>query len=210
VFFFTPAVAKAAFYYINTVPFSSNTYFFWTGFIAYIAAHLAVARHFYARNYLEVLIHELIHGFFAILTCHQITKVHASKRGGYIEFIGAGNWLIAIAPYFFPMMTLATLFFSGVYAFHYQQYNFQLVSTIIGITCAFHIHTILVDTHAEQTDLQLVSWPFTLMFLPGINLFTYFFIYVYADKGIEGAIFFLKTLDYFILFDINKFMWKLG
>lgn len=68
---------------------------------------------------MQILAHELTHTFFALLTFHKVVHIHLNmdESGGAMGFKGRGNWLITIAPYFFPLflffMMLAVTFFSS-------------------------------------------------------------------------------------------------
>lgn len=68
---------------------------------------------------MQILAHELTHTFFALLTFHKVVHIHLNmdESGGAMGFKGKGNWLITIAPYFFPLflffMMLAVTFFSS-------------------------------------------------------------------------------------------------
>ncbi len=54
--------------------------------------------------------HELTHAIFAWCTGHRITAIHASAdSGGEVRFVGRGNWLITLAPYFFPTAAIVLL-----------------------------------------------------------------------------------------------------
>ena len=63
-------------------------------------------------RWLFTLEHELTHMIFALLTFHRINSFKVTdKEGGYIQYygVGGGNWLITVAPYFFPTMSIAII-----------------------------------------------------------------------------------------------------
>lgn len=68
---------------------------------------------------MQILAHELTHTFFALMTFHKVVHIHLNmdESGGAMGFKGKGNWLITIAPYFFPLflffMMLAVTFFQA-------------------------------------------------------------------------------------------------
>ena len=54
-------------------------------------------------SFLSILEHELTHMVFAILTFHSPHDINVQRGvGGNFIYTGHGNWLIYIAPYFFP------------------------------------------------------------------------------------------------------------
>ena len=61
-------------------------------------------------SFLSTLEHELTHAIFALATFHRVTGLRATWRsGGQVNFQGTGNWLITVAPYFFPTICLFIL-----------------------------------------------------------------------------------------------------
>ena len=57
------------------------------------------------RTSMQIIAHELTHSFFALLTFHKVKHIRVAddNSGGSMGFEGEGNWLIIIAPYFFPL-----------------------------------------------------------------------------------------------------------
>ena len=54
---------------------------------------------------MQILAHEFTHIFFALITFHKVVHIHLNmdESGGAMGFKGKGNWLIVVAPYFFPL-----------------------------------------------------------------------------------------------------------
>ena len=56
------------------------------------------------RGVAETFEHELTHILFALLTFHPVSGMNVNDYGGgNMTFRGKGNWLIALAPYFFQI-----------------------------------------------------------------------------------------------------------
>ena len=56
-----------------------------------------------AGSFFAIMEHELTHMLFAVLTFHKPKGLDVNQDvGGSFSFEGKGNWLIALAPYFFP------------------------------------------------------------------------------------------------------------
>ena len=56
-----------------------------------------------AGSFFAIMEHELTHMLFAVLTFHKPRGLDVNQDvGGSFSFEGKGNWLIALAPYFFP------------------------------------------------------------------------------------------------------------
>ena len=144
------------------------------------------------RTSMQTIAHELTHTVFALLTFHKVShiRIHPDDTGGEMIFIGKGNWLIIIAPYFFPLFCVIYMclmyFLPGGFIFHF----------ILGYFLGYHLDTVFSQIHPEQTDLKKVGYPFCFIFLPGINLLTIGSILAFNLKGFQGVI------DYFLL--INR------
>ena len=78
-----------------------------------------------SKTTMEIPAHEMTHAFFALLTLHKVKslRVNPENDGGAMSFEGPANWLIIIAPYFFPLFGMCVMLGISVYT-HYWQYNF--------------------------------------------------------------------------------------
>lgn len=144
------------------------------------------------RTSMQTIAHEFTHTFFALLTFHKVShiRIHPDDTGGEMSFMGKGNWLIIIAPYFFPLFCVIYMcfmyFLPTGFIFHF----------ILGYFLGYHLDTVFSQIHPDQTDLKKVGYPFCFIFLPGINLLTIGSILAFNIKGLHGV------SDYFLL--INK------
>ena len=95
-----------------------------------------------------------------------------SGRFGYIDMIfeGESNWLIVIAPYFFPLICFLYMIFVSIWSL-FMPTNF-IITIIFGYLVGLHIDTVVSQIHEKQTDLPKVSYSFCLLFLPGANFLT--------------------------------------
>jgi len=180
---------------------------FFMGMLAYMVSWVLIFRKI-SGKWFFVIEHEFTHTLFALLTFHRINAfVATSKGGGFINFSGVanGNWLILIAPYFFPtfsMIIILLIYFSEV-----QHYPILMI--LLGYTFLYHIHSTIEETSHKQSDLQRVGLWFSWSFLPAANLL--------AIIGILSAIpndriEFLRTLEHLyaylalLLADFIKFI----
>ena len=152
------------------------------GLAGYFFLWLLIFKRPMVGSYLTTLEHECTHALFAILTGHSVKGMHVTAHdGGQVQFKGGeGNWLITIAPYFFPTITVLLL---SVRIFIEQNYWLEVA---IGGSIAFHITSSYLETHGAQTDLQRVGRFFSLCFLPTANILTYTFIGKYLQSGWQG------------------------
>lgn len=143
-------------------------------------------------NWFFTIEHELTHSLFAILTFHTILDFYATNgRGGFMRYVGGaggGNWLITIAPYFFPtfsMIIIGLIYFS-------QPKFYPLLVGLLGYSVVYHIHSTYKETEIKQPDIQNVGLPFSFLFLPSANLLAMIGILsAIPNDGIE----FMRILD---------------
>ena len=113
--------------------------------------------------------HELTHTLFALLTFHKMIYFEATySNGGKTAYYGSGgNWLISIAPYFFPTFSMIII---GFIYFAQPQY-YPILIALLGYSIVYHIHSTYIETKIQQPDIQEVGVLFSFLFLPAANLF---------------------------------------
>ena len=157
-----------------------QTWPFWIGTIGYIVLWKLF---FSGRGWgssLPTLIHECIHALFAWATLHRVVDLEVRwNSGGHVRYVGGeGNWLITIAPYFFPLALLLALLLSSVV-------NMSEITRllVLGIVFGFEIVYTWREIHPNQTDLHKVGFVFAFAFLPSALLFSYGAVLSYAIGG---------------------------
>ena len=138
--------------------------------------------------------HEITHMLFALLTFHKPVslEVHRNK-GGFFGYQGEGNWLIALAPYFFPTFPVLIMLATLLYSFMNQTVPDALL-ILLGFTTGYHICTTIASLHPHQTDFQQAGFLFTLLFLPAANLICYGILFTFAVFGWQGLSLFMQLL----------------
>jgi len=119
--------------------------------VAGVAAALFVFWALPAPVRLYVLAHELTHALWGALLGARISGLRVARNGGYVK-LSQSNWIIALAPYFFPLYT-----FIVILAYYLLLVFFDLRPYVpvwlglIGFTLGFHgVFTI----HALAQDQQ--------------------------------------------------------
>jgi hypothetical protein len=145
------------------------------GAIAYSLLWIALAKR--RMGFWSTLEHEFTHALFAWATFHRVVGFAATMRsGGHIRYTGKGNWLIAIAPYFFPTLSLiAIAILTWVPGRHLEVGGF-----VLGATVAYHVWSTWSETHRHQSDLREVGWLFSTVFLVAANAFVLGVLVAYA------------------------------
>jgi len=137
----------------------------------------------WGANKVIVWEHELTHAIFAWMTGHKVLRQEwFGNEGGKIEFVGRGNWLITVAPYFFPTTAFLLLVPALLMPFNFLPWS-QLA---LGVALGFHLISTYIETHRDQSDLKKLGWLFCWLFLPTANVIAVSLLIAYAQSGFEG------------------------
>ncbi len=138
-------------------------YWFAGGFLIYLVVHFLFRKPILAY----VVGHELTHALFAVLFGGSVKAFRASERGGQVT-ITRSNFIITLAPYFFPLYTAAAL---GAYWTARAAQASALLPWIVllaGGAFAFHLVLTAVFLLEDQKDIQehgaFFSYPLILLF----------------------------------------------
>ena len=134
---------------------------------------------------LSTLEHELTHALFGLLTFRMIRGLNITwSRGGHVTFPGQVNWLILVAPYWFPTVSVAfALALSLVDPQHAEAVNLGL-----GVSVGYHLTSTWRETHPGQSDLRRVGMGFCWCILPFLNLVSYGGLLAFVVYGSDGAV----------------------
>lgn len=140
-----------------------------------------------AKTGMEILAHELTHAVFAILTFHKVKQIvlNPDDSGGNMTFEGEGNWLIIIAPYFFPLFGFAAMIAISIYAI-FAPVNIVL-HIVMGFVIGYHLDTVGSQIHEKQTDLPKVGYYFCAAFLLPANLWAIGSMLAFNSRGWTGV-----------------------
>ncbi len=154
---------------ITALAASERLAYFFLGLVAYGGLWWTVLRKT-SLTWLSTLEHEFTHCLFAWATGNRVTGFKATFRGGgHMTYRGTPNWLIQVAPYFFPTVTIGLLV--GLYLSDLALEGWML--SALGASVAYHATSTWTDIHPGQTDFHDAGRVFCLLFLPGVNLFLY-------------------------------------
>jgi hypothetical protein len=138
-------------------------YWFAGGFILYIIIHFVFRKPIMSY----VVGHELTHALFAVLFGGSVKSFHASEKGGQVR-ITKSNFVITLAPYFFPLYT----FFAVAGYWLARAADASLLEPwlvlISGAAFAFHIILTLIFLQTDQNDINehgaFFSYPLIFLF----------------------------------------------
>lgn len=118
-------------------------------------------------GFYRTLEHELTHVIFALLFLQPPRHlVVTHERGGEAGYAGSGNFIISLAPYFFP---LTAVVISGVTALAADSLRGRLVLLVIT-ALGYHLTVVLGELRVGQTDLSRHRTWFSATVIAGIGL----------------------------------------
>ncbi len=101
-----------------------------------------------------VLAHELTHALWGWAMGAKISGIKVSKKGGHVK-LNRTNFLITLAPYFFPFYTVLVILLHLGLSFFYDMQRFEPVWLgWVGLTWAFHFTFTLSTLRTRQPDIQ--------------------------------------------------------
>ncbi len=187
---------------VFTVHYRPDTpYYFLAGGLTYLSIHVL-----FKKPVLTYVIgHELTHALFAVLFGGSIKSIHASHRGGRVT-ITKSNFIITLAPYFFPLYTsLALLLYWTARAADARGMAIDVLIFLSGATFALHLVLTFVFLQTDQNDIReegaIFSYP--LIFLFNIA-FAAFLMKVYLVENMDYVSFLsngiIRTLRYLFIY----------
>ena len=160
-------------------------WFFTLGAVLWLIAFFGLPR----PVIIYVFGHELTHVLWVWLMGGRVSKFRVSGDGGHIV-TNRTNFLIALAPYFFPLYSVLAIAVYGIASlfFNVAPYG-QLLYAILGITWAFHLTFTCWMIPKNQTDLSDHGTFFSLVFIYLMNLVLLSALLVIASPQITFASF---------------------
>lgn len=158
-------------------------WFFSLGAVLWLIAFFGLRR----PVMLYVFGHELTHALWVVLMGGRVSRFRVSRDGGHIV-TNRTNFLIALAPYFFPLYSILAIAIYGVFGLFYnvQPYG-RLLYAVIGVTWTFHLTFTIWMIPKSQTDLKDHGTFFSLVVIYLMNLLLLIVMLVMASPRISFA-----------------------
>ena len=138
-------------------------YYFLAGGLTYLTAHILFKKPILTY----VFGHELTHAFFAMLFGGKVKSFHASDRGGRVT-ITKSNFIITLAPYFFPLYTFAALIMYWLAVIADVKSAAAWLVFASGTTYSFHLILTFFFLQTDQNDIKehgaIFSYPLIYLF----------------------------------------------
>jgi hypothetical protein len=145
---------------------SEEFWFFGLGAVLWVIAFFGLPR----PLVIYVFGHELTHALWVWIMGGRVSDFRVSRTGGHI-MSDKHNFWIALAPYFFPLYSIAVI---GVYGagslFTNMEPYHRWLYALIGVTWAFHVSFTLWMIPKGQTDLTYYGTFFSLVIIYLMNL----------------------------------------
>lgn len=126
---------------------------FWVGFLSGAACWLVVYFILPRPMWIYVMGHELTHVLWTWLFGGQVKKFKATSKGGQVV-ITRTNFLIALAPYFFPFYTILVFAGWSLASIFWDLRPFQVgLHLLLGASFAFHVTLTVSVLGGPQSDL---------------------------------------------------------
>lgn len=126
---------------------------------------------FWRPLFVYVMGHELTHALAAVLQGGRADDLRVSTKGGMVK-VDVSNFLVNLAPYFFPIYTFMILLVYWIADPRFQIY----VIFFLGLSLAFHHALTLYSLRQHQSDISEVGWLFAIPFIVSINLLIAVFV----------------------------------
>jgi hypothetical protein len=141
-------------------------WFFGLGAILWLIAFFGLPR----PVMVYVFGHELTHAIWVWLMGGRVSRFRVSRDGGSIE-TDTNNFLISLAPYFFPIYSILLIVAYGAAGFFADLWPYRrLLFALLGITWCFHITFTLWMIPKGQSDLRQHGTFFSLTVIHLFNL----------------------------------------
>lgn len=139
------------------------------GFVAWMLVFLALPRP--VRTY--VVAHELTHALWAWAMGTRVLGIRVRRQSGSVT-LSDSNFLITLAPYFFPLYTVLLIVAYYALSLFYAVERYYLVwLALVGFTWAFHVTFTLTTLLQKQSDVRECG-----------HLFSYTVIFLFNAFGI--------------------------
>ncbi|MEO5717075.1 MAG: hypothetical protein ABIR29_00710 [Chthoniobacterales bacterium] len=155
-------------------------WFFSLGAILWLIAFFGLPR----PLLIYVFGHELTHALWVWMMGGRVSRFKVGREGGHI-LTDKNNFLIALAPYFFPLYSILVIALYGALSLFFNLQPFgQLLYALVGMTWAFHLTFTCWMIPKNQSDLSDNGTIFSLVFIYLTNLILLSVLLVIASPRI--------------------------
>ena len=164
------AASRTLFFLLQSLPAESSGWADWAlpvGFLVSVLGFFLLPQAF--RTY--VLGHELTHALWGMLMGAKVGKMKVGKEGGHV-MLSKSNFLVSLAPYFFPFYTavVIALWYALSFFFDLSAYESWWLMAV-GMTWGFHVTFTVYMLSQRQPDVVENGRLFSYVIIYLANLF---------------------------------------
>ncbi len=142
-----------------------DTWWLLGGFAFWLFAYFTLPRP--VRSY--ILAHELTHALWGWLMGARVSNLRVGGDKGSVT-LSKTNFLITLAPYFFPLYTVLTICLFGVLSLFYAVDRYHLWwMGMIGFTWGFHFTFTVSTLMQRQSDIRACGHLFSYALIYSLN-----------------------------------------
>lgn len=140
---------------------SSGAHELWIPMLAGAACWVVIFVLLPKPMWVYVVGHELTHAVWTWIFGGKVKKFKATSQGGHV-LVTKNNFVIALAPYFFPLyaVMLVLLFLIGNFIWHWGRY-ITWFHLLLGAAYAFHITLTWHTLKTQQSDITSQGYLFS-------------------------------------------------
>jgi hypothetical protein len=133
----------------------------WIPFLGGVACWCAIFFFLPKPMWIYVFGHELTHALWTWLFGGRVKKMKVTSSGGHVV-ISKTNFIIALAPYFFPLYAalIVAIFAIGHWLWDWQRF-FVYFHLLVGAAYAFHVTLTFHTLQTRQTDITSQGYLFS-------------------------------------------------
>jgi len=166
-----PACIGAGSTLCSVVRSSGNAETVWVAAIAGAACWVVIYLLLPKPMWVYVVGHEFTHVLWTWLLGGKVKKFRASAKGGHV-IVTKSNFLIALAPYFFPLyaVLVVAVFLAGNWAWNWKAYILWF-HLLLGASYAFHVTLTWHILKSTQSDITEQGYLFSAVVIYLGNVF---------------------------------------
>jgi hypothetical protein len=203
-----PVCAGAAMALGKVLRASGSADTMWIPFLAGAACWIIVFLLLPKPMWLYVFGHELTHALWTWLFGGQVKKMKVTSKGGHVV-ISKTNFVIALAPYFFPLYAaiIVVIFAIGHLIWNWHSY-FVYFHLLIGAAYAFHVTLTFQALQTRQTDVTSQGYLFSsvIIFLGNIAVLLFGIPLLTAKVGLFNALGWLFECTGMVFHELQKLL----
>ncbi len=156
-----PACAGMAIALGNVLSVCGGADLTWIPFLAGVACWCVIFFLLPKPMWIYVFGHELTHALWAWLFGGKIKKMKVASSGGHV-IVTKNNFLITLAPYFFPLyaVVLIAIFFVGQWLWAWRPFLVYF-DLLLGAAYAFHVTLTFHTLQTRQSDITSQGYLFS-------------------------------------------------